>query len=71
MYSTPNAREKTINLAGSITEYIIGNLTSSTDYEVSILAYTIGDGPRSIYLTATTNSEDICEYILTYSCDTS
>ena len=43
------------------TEFIVSNLTASTEYVVSALAYTVGDGPRSIHLTVTTNSEEICK----------
>ena len=34
--------------------YIVGGLKSATPYTFSILAYTVADGPRSVYLTAIT-----------------
>ena len=34
--------------------YIVGGLERATPYTISVLAYTIADGPRSIYLTAIT-----------------
>ena len=37
--------------------YIVGGLERATPYTFSILAYTVADGPRSIYLTAAT----LCE----------
>ncbi len=64
MYSSSSTSEVTINIIGNTTEYIIGNLTSSTNYDVSVLAYTIGDGPRSIYLTGITNDQDACKIIV-------
>ena len=63
MILNPSGSGITIDLSENITEYIIGGLEASTRYVVSVLAYTTGDGPRSIHLTATTNSIQICEYI--------
>ena len=34
--------------------YIVGGLERATPYTMSILAYTVADGPRSIHLTAIT-----------------
>ena len=34
--------------------YIIGGLESRRAYTISVLAYTVADGPRSIHLTAVT-----------------
>ena len=65
MYVQPAAggEELVMGVAGNrTTELIIGNLTSSTSYVVSVLAYTVANGPRSIHLTVTTNTDDICEY---------
>ena len=56
-----------IDLSPDITEYLIKHLTPSTSYEVSVLAYTIGDGPKSIHLLATTNPSDICKFISDYT----
>ena len=61
MYKAQNSDEEVLDLSANVTEYVIGNLTSSTIYEVTVLAYTVGDGPRSIFLTAQTNDENICE----------
>ena len=61
MYLPPNGIEMVINLTENDTEYIIGGLEASTRYVVSVLAFTVGDGPRSIHLTATTNPQDICK----------
>jgi len=61
MYKTRSDEEVVLDLAENVTEYLIGNLSSSTIYEVSVLAYTVGDGPRSIFLSATTNEESICK----------
>ena len=58
-----NGIEMVINLAENETEYIIGGLEASMRYVVSVLAYTIGDGPRSIHLTVTTNPQDICKFV--------
>ena len=51
-----------MDLYANVTEYLIGGLKPSTSYTVSVLAYTVGDGPRSIHLTGTTNSETICKF---------
>ena len=40
--------------------YIVGGLERATPYAISVLAYTVADGPRSIYLTAIT----LCKKIL-------
>lgn len=37
--------------------YIVGGLEPGTPYTLSILAYTVADGPRSIHLTAVTPSK--------------
>ena len=34
--------------------YIVGGLERATQYTLSVLAYTVADGPRSIHLTAVT-----------------
>ena len=48
-------QERTINIVGNdTTEYIISGLEPGTAYIVSALAYTVGDGPRSIHLTVST-----------------
>ena len=48
-------RERTINIVGNdTTEYIISGLEPGRAYIVSALAYTVGDGPRSIHLTVST-----------------
>lgn len=47
--------------SNTTTEFIVEDLEPDTEYVVSILAYTIGDGPRSIHLTVRTNTEDICK----------
>lgn len=48
-------RERMINIVGNdTTEYIISGLEPGTAYIVSALAYTVGDGPRSIHLTVST-----------------
>ena len=48
-------QERTINIAGNdTTEYIVSGLEPGTAYIVSALAYTVGDGPRSIHLTVFT-----------------
>ena len=48
-------RERTINIVGNdTTEYIVSGLEPGTAYIVSALAYTVGDGPRSIHLTVLT-----------------
>ena len=48
-------QERIINIAGSgTTEYIVSGLEPGTAYVVSALAYTVGDGPRSIHLTVLT-----------------
>ena len=61
MILLPSGREIVRELTNNLTEYIIGDLKASTMHVVSVLAYTVEDGPRSIYLTATTNPEDICK----------
>ena len=48
-------QERMINIAGNdTTEYIVSGLEPGTAYIVSALAYTVGDGPRSIHLTVLT-----------------
>ena len=48
-------QERTINIVGNdTTEYIVSGLEPGTAYIVSALAYTVGDGPRSIHLTVLT-----------------
>lgn len=55
--------ELAMNVTGNqTTELIIEDLTPSTSYIVSVLAYTVGNGPRTIHLTVTTNPESICEH---------
>ena len=49
------------NLSPNDTEVIIGGLRSSTAYIVNVLAYTVGDGPKTVHLTATTNDASICK----------
>ena len=63
MVLSPGGSETVIDLTENVTVYTIGGLMASTRYVVSVLAYTVGDGPRSIHLTATTNPEDICKYV--------
>ena len=41
-------------------EAIVGDLEPGTAYSFSVLAYTVADGPRSIYLTLSTFSEGTC-----------
>ena len=48
-------QERMINIVGNdTTEYIVSGLEPGTAYIVSALAYTVGDGPRSIHLTVLT-----------------
>lgn len=47
--------------SNATTEFIVEDLDPNTQYVVSVLAYTVGDGPRSIHLTVRTNTEDICK----------
>lgn len=64
MYVQPAAGgdEMLFNITGNATtEFIVERLDHNTQYVVSILAYTVGDGPRSIHLTVRTNPEDICK----------
>ena len=61
MYKTRKGAETIVDLPVNMTEYIIKGLLHDTSYTVSVLAYTIGDGPRSIHLTATTNDINICK----------
>ena len=59
----PTGDEMVINISGNRTnEYIMNDLTPSTRYVMTILAYTVGDGPRSIHLTVETNPSSHCEY---------
>ena len=60
----PNGSEIVISCTDNITQYIIGGLEASMRYVVSVLAYTVGDGPRSIHLTATTNPQNMCKHIV-------
>ncbi len=62
MYQSESGQEMTVDLNVTQNEYIIGGLKASTRYTVSVLAYTVGDGPRSIHLKVNTNSMDICEF---------
>ena len=39
---------------GETLAYIVGGLERETPYTLSVLAYTVVDGPRSIHLTAVT-----------------
>ena len=53
---------KVINITNNNTlVYIIGGLEPSTAYTVSMLAYTVADGPKSIHLTAVTRSRKQAE----------
>ena len=61
MYKTLKGAETIVDLPVNMTEYIIEGLLPATSYVVSVLAYTIGEGPRSIHLTATTNDRSICK----------
>ena len=52
------------NITGNqTTEVIINDLAPNTRYAVSVLAYTVGDGPRSIHLTVATTPENICKIL--------
>ena len=64
MYKEKNGQETTLDLNYTDTEYIVGNLKPSTSYTFSVLAYTNGNGPRSIHLVATTNDNNICKFFL-------
>ena len=47
--------EMTIDITGNDTNlYVVSGLQPNTPYIVSALAYTVGDGPRSIHLTVIT-----------------
>ena len=61
IYQAIDGTETTKVLPANVTEYIIQGLLPSTSYVVSVLAYTVGDGPRSIHLTVITNERTICE----------
>ena len=53
-----NQNEEEIVIASNqTTEYIVNGLTPNTVYTCSILAYTVGDGPRSVLLRVTTPDE--------------
>jgi hypothetical protein len=50
--------EMVVDVMGNSTlAYIVTGLKPATAYIFSMLAYTVGDGPRGIHLTAITNSE--------------
>lgn len=49
------------------TEFIIGGLMQATYYSFSVLAYTIAEGPRSVYLTAPTYELSKYIHYLMYS----
>ena len=59
LFITPlNQNEEEIVIASNqTTEYIVSGLTPNTVYTCSILAYTVGDGPRSVLLRVTTPDE--------------
>ena len=60
-----NGEETLVNITNNATtEFIVTDLDPSTQYVVSVLAYTVGDGPRSIHLTVQTNSENICKLLV-------
>ena len=44
-------------MGNSTLAYIVNGLKPATAYILSMLAYTVGDGPRGIHLIAITNSE--------------
>ena len=52
-----------IVIGNTTTELIVEGLTPSTGYVFSVLAFTVGDGPRTIHLTVETNSMDLCESV--------
>lgn len=57
--------EMVIDVVGNTTlAYIVNGLTPATAYIFSVLAYTVADGPKSIHLTAITNSEGECMMII-------
>ena len=57
-YSDTSGREVFVNITSNETlEYIIGGLQSGMPYTISVLAYTVADGPRSIRLVAVTFNE--------------
>ena len=69
LFVQPSAggEEQLYNIMGNdTTQIMVSNLTGNTEYILSILAYTVGDGPRSIFLTVTTNTEEICEFSSSY-----
>ena len=42
---------------GDSTQLIVGGLTADKGYTCSVLAYTVAEGPRSVYLTVVTFAE--------------
>ena len=55
--------EMTINIEGNDTDsYTVTGLLPTTAYIISALAYTVGDGPRSIQLTAVTTGNHFWLY---------
>ena len=66
LYLRPLGQNETeyVVLTNSVMEYIVNGLNPSTVYTCSILAFTINDGPRSIYLTVVTPNEGILSYTM-------
>ncbi len=61
----PGGDEMTFRIRGNDTNvYVVTGLQPKTAYIVSVLAYTVGDGPRSIRLTVITPSRGkYCFYV--------
>ena len=60
--STGDMVIRDINITNNNTVvYLVGGLEPRTAYTVSILAYTVADGPKSIHLTAVTRSRKQAE----------
>ena len=53
--------EMTFRIRGNSTNvYVVTGLQPKTAYSISVLAYTVGDGPRTLRLTAITTSRGKC-----------
>lgn len=70
MFGLPVGEETLVDVTGNETEYVINGLLPDTLYVVSVLAYTVADGPRSIHLSVRTNTEAACEFLLMNFCNT-
>ena len=57
------ASESVIKVGPDVRAYIIGGLAPETAYTISMLVYTVADGPRSVHLTVLTPATGMLNFL--------